>query len=377
MTEGVECLCPRCGYEHTAFEVSERIAAAKIEEAKKAAPKRVPPKSASWPTSPPLMRTRGVAFSSPSPSARRPASPYVDPFPAASGRVEKGSSAKAVVLYGAAIVLGMAIVALLATRIFQFASSPRAPSVPTGPRPGLGTTRDPPRGSPPATKPALPEQTESTIQENPVDRWVRPKNWYERECANAEKLVERFQSGGYRMTGRSVSAMSVRRRIAELRKCVARNNSRDAEAAHAALVNDVREYSAHCVWTKGLRHPKYAHILSGQNVGEWMVEEGYMLVNPGTTDWSVKKVPVAVICRKCKCSRYQMISVTCPACQGRKVLPSGGGYSRPPSPRWGRGAPPMPPPPVMKVQCYQCRGAGSVPQQRQCPQCQGTGTEIR
>ena len=388
MTEGVECTCPRCGYEHTTSEVRERIAAAKIEEAKKKTPRKALPKSASWRTPSPLMRARGGAFPSSATSARRPASPYVDPFSSTSGRVEKGSSAKAAVLYGAAVILGVAILAILAMRISQFVSSPRESTGPSAVRPNpKPVTKTPSQGAPPAPKPfqsgqPAPSTTPPQVrvpppQEKPVMRWKRPKHDYESECANAEKVVEKFQSGGYRMTGGSASARSVRSLVSELRRCVARNDPNGAEVVHARLEAAIKEYSAHCVWTKGLRHPKYAHILSGQNVDEWMVEEGYMLVHPGTSDWTVKRAPVAVTCRKCRGSRYQTVSVKCPACQGRKVIPLRGGYPRPPQPRWGRGAPPMPQPPMMSTQCYQCRGVGSVQQQRQCPQCRGTGTEIR
>ena len=366
MTEGAECLCPRCGYEHTASEVKERIASAKREESERRTPKRAPPR----------------------PASRRPASPYVDPFSSASGKVEKGSSAKAAVLYGAAVVLGVAIIAILAMRISRFASSHSRSSGPlvaehdtkpvkTGvPKDALPVSNPVPSGQPaPSTTISLVQGPEP--RGKPVARWTHPKDWYEGECANAERIMERLQSGGYKMSGGSASAKSVGRLIAELRRCVIQDNPHGAEAAHAKLVADLKEYSAHCVWTKGLRHPKYMHIYSGQNVGEWVVEEGYRLVHPGTTDWTVEKIPVAVTCRKCNGSRYQVVSVKCPACQGRKELVVGGGGNGHHG-RTARGrGPGVISLPVMKVQCYQCRGAGSVQQQRQCPRCRGTGTEIR
>ena len=386
MTEGVECPCPRCGYEHTASEVSERIASAKREEAAKHTPKRTPPKPASGHVASPLMRARGVTVSPSSLSARRPASPYVDPFSSTSGKVEKGSSAKAVVLYGAAGVLGIAIITLLAMRISRFVSSPRQSTGSLMTSADSKPVRETHPGAPSATKPVpserpapttpAPRVREPSPQERTPPRWEHPKNWYESECVNAEKLVEKFQFGGYKMTGGSASARSVKRLVAELRRCVARDNPRDAEKVHAKLMNDVREYSAHCVWTKGLRHPKFAHILSGQNVGEWMVEEGYALANPGTADWTVKKVPVAVVCRKCRGSRFQVVSVKCPVCQGRKVLATGGGAQRHRPPMRGR-VPRLIPPPVMSIQCFRCGGTGSVQQQQQCSRCQGTGTEFK
>ena len=377
----MECSCPRCGYEHTASEVSERISAAKTEEAKKKIPKIAVPKSASWHKPSPLMRVRGGASPPLAPAARRPASPYVDPFSGISGRVEKGSSAKAVILYGVTVILGVAILAILAVRISQFVFSSRMSTgssvVKPDPKPGM---KKPFQPAPPAPKPPLSTTPQPgqvlPPQGKPVLKWERPKHWYESECTNAEKIVEKFQFGGYKITGGSVSARSVKRRIAELRNCVVRDDPRGAEAVHEQLVNDVKEYSAHCVWTKGLRHPKYAHILSGQNDGEWVVEEGYMLVHPGTTDWTVKKVPVAVVCRKCNGSRCQMVSVRCPVCHGRKVLATRGRVQQHRWPVHRRG-PGLIPPPVMSVQCYQCRGVGSVQQSRQCQRCRGTGTEFK
>lgn len=355
MTEGVECLCPRCGYEHTTSEVRERIASAKREESAKHTPKRAPPKSA----------------------VLRPASPYVDPFSSASAKVEKGSSVKAAALYGVAIVLGIAIVSLLVARISQFVSLRRAHSSSKVARMGLGPVREQSRVSPPAPKPVLPRQTTPIAQEKPADQWAQPKNWYERECANAEKLMEKFQSGGYRMTDRSVSASSVRDGIAAVRRCISQNDPAGAQSAYENLLRDVKSYSAHSVWTKGLRHPKYAHIFSGENPGVWEVEKGYQLVNPGTSDWTVRKVPVEGICGRCRGNRYISESGRCPICNGRKVFtvesvyPALGRTSR------GRGGRALPRPPSIKAPCWNCGGTGSVPVQRECPKCKGRGTEFR
>lgn len=341
MTEGVECLCPRCGYEHTTSEVRERIASAKREESAKHTPKRAPPKSAVW----------------------RPASPYVDPFSSAAGKVDKGSSVKAAVLYGAAIVLGIVIIALLVARISQWVSSSGEQSSPSGARTGPGTSRKSSRVSPPA----------------PSDQWVHPKNWYELECANAEKLMEKFQSGGYRMTDWSVSARSVRDGIAAVRRCISQNDPAGAQSAYENLMRDVKGYSAHCVWTKGLRHPKYAHIFSGQNPDVWEIEKGYQLVNPGTTDWTVRKVPVEVVCGRCRGNRYISESGICPICNGRKVFTVETVY---PAlgrslPSRGRGGRSLQRTPSIKAPCWNCGGTGSVPVQKECPKCKGRGTEFR
>lgn len=383
MTEGVECPCPRCGYEHTTFEVSERIAAAKIEEAKKTPRKKVLPKSASLRTPSSLMHPRGVTFSPSSPFARRPASPYVDPFSSTSGKMKKGSSAKAAVLYGAAVVLGIAVVSLLATRIFQFASSRGEHSSPKRVRPEPGTKREPaqmpPRVSPPVGKPVLPRQTAPITREPPVEQWTQPKDWYERECANVEKVLERFQSGGYRMTGGSVSAGTVRDRVAAVRRCVRQNDPAGAQLAHENLLRDFNNYSEHCVWTKGLRHPKYAHIFSGQNPDVWEIEKGYQLVNPGTADWTVRKVPVEVVCGRCRGKRYISESGSCPICKGRKVFPVETAYSVQGQnfhPRVRGGRPPRRPLSI-KAPCWNCGGKGSVPMQKECPKCKGRGTEFR
>ena len=381
MTEGAECLCPRCGYEHTTFEVSERIAAAKVEEAKKKKPRKAPPKSASWRAPPPLMRARGAAVPSSSLSARRPASPYVDPFSSTSGKLEKGSAAKAAVLYGAAIVLGIAIISLLATRITKFVSSHRGRTAPRGALTELGTAREreQPRDSPSVSKPVLPVQPAPITQEKPVEQWAKPKDWFEGECANAEKLVEKFQSGGYRMTGGSASAGSVRDRIAAVRRCIRQNDPAGAQLAYESLLRDVKSYAESCVWTKGLRHPKYAHILSGQNPDVWEVESGYQLVNPGTADWTVRKVPVEVVCGRCRGNKYISESARCTICNGRKVFtvdPVHHARGRnPPSRARGGRLPPRPP--SINVPCWNCGGTGSVSVQKECPKCKGRGTEFR
>lgn len=373
MTEGVECLCPRCGYEHTTSEVKERIVSAKREESARHTPKRAPPK----------------------PAFGHPASPYVDPFSSASGKMGKGSSAKAAVLYGVAIALGIAIILLLAVRISRFVSSPRKSSGPLVTKSDSKPVRKAPLGVPSATKPVpserpAPSTTVSYVQmplsvheplpqEKTTPRWEHPKNWYERECANAEKMLENFQSGGYRMTDRSVSASSVRGRIAAVRRCVSQNDPAGTQLAYENLLSDVKRYSAHCVWTKGLRHPKYAHIFSGQNPGVWEIEKGYQLVNPGTTDWTVRKIPVEVVCGRCRGNRYISERGRCPTCNGKKVFTVESVY---PAlgrsfPSRGRGGRTLPRPPSIKTPCWNCGGTGSVPVQRECPRCKGRGTELR
>lgn len=81
------------------------------------------------------------------------------------------------------------------------------------------------------------------------------------------------------------------------------------------------------VWIPGKRHPRQPKVYATSTPGQWALEPGYEFVNPGTSDWRVRRIPVYVRCPSCngvgaiyRKQRNRLVPQSCRRCRGTKVI---------------------------------------------------------
>lgn len=201
--------------------------------------------------------------------------------------------------------------------------------------------------------------------------WERPKEWYERECATLEQNVRFYTSGGYRYPRGGDS--SVVRQIQILRQRLNADDPEGSARVYSELKDAYGTFVNKCQWTSGLRHPRFQHVVSGMTVNQWVAENGWEFVNPGTSDFTVRKKLVRVVCPQCHGSGQMFKRVRCPGCGGRRNVPNPAAQIRDSFGRFGgpRGRIPwMPIPPT--IPCTSCSGAGYQQQPCLCSKCGGS-----
>ena len=213
--------------------------------------------------------------------------------------------------------------------------------------------------------------------------WARPREWYERECSVLEKNVSFYTSGGYRYP-RGGDA-SVLRQIQNLRQRLNANDPEGSARSHSELKTVYDTFVKQCQWTSGLRHPRFPHVVSGMTANQWVAENGWEFVNPGTSDFTVRRKPVQVRCDACRGNGYVVQKTRCYSCNGRGRVPNpaaqvgqavnvvgdlvnafGGG-------RRGRQVPRVPQGPS-EIRCSSCNGTGNQQQNVRCNKCNGSGS---
>lgn len=90
---------------------------------------------------------------------------------------------------------------------------------------------------------------------------------------------------------------------------------------------DVEPPTHGSVWRPGMRHPKQSKVYATATPGQWALEPGYEFVNPGTSDWRVRKIPVYVPCPSCNGvgvvyvnHRNRIVRRSCGRCRGKRVI---------------------------------------------------------
>ncbi len=153
---------------------------------------------------------------------------------------------------------------------------------------------------------------------------------------------------------------------------------------YRSLVESYKQFVEGCQWRQGVKHPTIAHVHSGYSKDTWEADAGWTFVNPGTSDLSVKRIPIAQDCSRCRGHGFLQHRVTCPVCHGRRYVPNpvagvgraiGTGLGA-----WGRGwqrqLPNIPMGPA-QLPCSNCGAQGVVFQPTQCESCGGKGTISR
>ena len=117
-------------------------------------------------------------------------------------------------------------------------------------------------------------------------------------------------------------------------------------------------------WKPGTRHPKQPHVRASDTPGEWILDEGYEFVHPGTSDWTVRKVTMPSPCAKCGGTGVVKSLLKCSLCKGRKTYPV---HVSEIDRRTGR-----PRMVTQRISCPTCNGMGGTYIDGVCPKCNGT-----
>lgn len=214
--------------------------------------------------------------------------------------------------------------------------------------------------------------------------WARPKEWFEHECSVLEKKVRFYTSGGYRYP-RGGDA-GVIRQIQNLRQRLNADDPEGSARAYSKLKDMYNTFVNQCQWTSGLRHSRFPHVVSGMTVNQWVAENGWEFVSPGTGDLSVRRIPKAVKCSKCQGKCIYNIRVTCAVCKGARYVSNpvalvgtavNFGLNTVRRRGRGRNLPSHIPRGPSKVPCSGCNAHGFVYNQIRCEQCGGTGIIYR
>lgn len=117
-------------------------------------------------------------------------------------------------------------------------------------------------------------------------------------------------------------------------------------------------------WKPGMRHPKQSHARASDTPGEWILDEGYEFVHPGTSDWTVRKIVKPSPCIKCGGTGIAKSLLKCSLCKGRKTYPI---QVLELDRRTGR-----PRKVTRRTTCPACSGTGGTYIDVVCPKCDGT-----
>ena len=216
--------------------------------------------------------------------------------------------------------------------------------------------------------------------------WTRPKEWYERECTVLEKNVRFYTSGGYRYP--RGGDIGVVRQIQNLRQRLNADDPEGSARVHSELKDAYGTFVNQCQWTSGLRHPRFPHVVSGMTANQWVAENGWEFVNPGTSDFTVRRKLVQVRCNDCRGNGYVVQKTRCYSCNGRGRVPNpaaqvgqavnavGGLVNAFGGGRKGRHMPRIPQSPP-EIRCSPCSGRGTQQQNIRCNKCNGSGIIYR
>ena len=244
------------------------------------------------------------------------------------------------------------------------------------------TDHTPQRPSTPIYTP--PSTTSGGVASLPVaPEWPRPKDWFYNECNIIERNVQHYTGGGYRYD-RS-SARQVSSQVSTLRTQLSRNDVNGSVRAYNELKQVYNSFVNGCQWQANMRHPRYNHAVSSYTPNRWEAENGWEFVNPGTSDFSVRRKPVQVRCDACRGHGYVVQKTRCHSCNGRGRVPNPaaqigqavnvvGGIFGALGGRGGRRGPvPRVPQAPAEIRCPSCSGTGNQQQNVRCNKCMGNG----
>ncbi len=248
-------------------------------------------------------------------------------------------------------------------------------------------TYTPPRSSTPTYTPSqpspptyMPPTTSGGTASRPITpEWPRPKDWFYNECNVIERNVQHYTGGGYRYD-RS-SARQISSQISTLKNQLSRNDVNGSVRAYNELKQVYNSFVNSCQWQANMRHPRYNHVVSSYTPNQWMAENGWEFVHPGTSDFSVRRKPIQVRCSSCRGHGYVIQKSRCYSCNGRGRVPNpaaqigaavnvvgglvntfGGKRSRPTR---------MPSRIPAEIKCQTCNGMRNLQQQVRCNLCNG------
>ena len=230
---------------------------------------------------------------------------------------------------------------------------------------------------------SVPSTYNAPVARTQVAEWPKPKDWFYNECNVIERNVQFYTGGGYRFD------KGFARKIASCISALRSNLSRDDIGGSVRAYNELKQaylsFENGCQWQPNVRHPKYNHVLSSYTKNQWMAESGWEFVNPGTSDFSVRRKPVQVRCNSCRGSGYVMQKSQCYSCNGRGRIPNpaaqvgqavnavGGLINAFGGNRRGRHMPRVPQGPS-EIRCPSCNGTGGQQMKVRCGRCNGAGS---
>ena len=219
-----------------------------------------------------------------------------------------------------------------------------------------------------------------------VAKWSRPQNWYRQECEVIAKNMQYYLSGPFSCNRRNGD--DICRGVKDLEEKIYSGEPNEVDRMYRNLVAAYKQFVGGCQWRQGVRHPTVAHVHSGWSKDTWEADAGWIFVNPGTSDLTVRRKPVQVKCNACRGNCYIVQETYCNACNGRGVVPNpaaqvgqavnvvGGLVNAFGGGRRGRSMPRIPQGPS-ELRCPACNGKRKQYQKVKCPSCDGTGKTYR
>ena len=217
-------------------------------------------------------------------------------------------------------------------------------------------------------------------------RWQQPPNWYKQKCEVVAKNMRYYLSGPFTCNRRMGD--DICRGVKDLEAKIYSGEPDEVDRMYRNLVAAYNQFAEGCQWRQGMKHPTVAHVHSGYSKDTWEADGGWVFVNPGTSDLSVRRQPVQIRCDACRGNGYVVQKMRCYSCNGRGRVPNpaaqvdqavnvvGGLVNAFGGGRRGRHVPRIPQGPS-EIRCSSCNGMGSLQQNVRCSRCNGGGTIYR
>lgn len=217
-------------------------------------------------------------------------------------------------------------------------------------------------------------------------KWICPQNWYKKECEIISKNMRYYLSGPFACNRRIGD--DICRGVRDLEAKIYSGAPDEVDRMYRNLAAAYKQFAAGCQWRQGVKHPTIANVHSGYSKDTWEADAGWVFVNPGTSDLTVRRVPVQIRCDACRGNGYVVQRVRCYSCNGRGRVPNpaaqvgqavnvvGGLVNAFGGGRRGRHVPRIPQGPS-EIRCSSCNGMGSQQQNVRCSRCNGAGTIYR
>jgi len=230
-----------------------------------------------------------------------------------------------------------------------------------------------------------PGTTDLTVRKIRAE-WAHPQSWYQNECAVISKNMRYYLAGPFACNRRNGD--DICRGVKDLEEKLYSGEPDEVDRMYRNLVTSYNQFVEGCQWRQGIRHPAIAHVHSGRSKDTWEADAGWVFVNPGTSDLTVRRQPVKTRCDACRGNGYVVQKIRCYSCNGRGRVPNpaaqfghaanavGGLVNAFGGGRRGRHMPIIPRGPS-EIRCPSCNGTGSQQQNIRCSGCNGAGTIYR
>ena len=141
-------------------------------------------------------------------------------------------------------------------------------------------------------------------------KWTRPKEWYEDQVRTISQEVLSYKNGPYYYSSNLMN--EILNDVNYVRSALSDDDPVKTENKWQELDDTFTKFKNSCSWKSGVQNPDYPHVVSGTQQNTWVPETGWEFVNPGSSNYTVKKSKVLTTCGRCNGTD----KVTCGACNG-------------------------------------------------------------